>query len=92
MRGGELSDAGTYSVEVNGDGAIGINDGLFTLELGDFSYDAYMLAYETVEVGGGDARGGKLFRHGGMGNWRIRFRDQMGIGFGGETVAKRSEK
>ena len=45
-----------------------------------------MSADKAVEVGGGDARGGKLFRHGGMemgmGNWRIRFRDQMGIGFG----------
>ena len=71
---------------MDGDGAVCINDGLLALELGDFAYDAYMSADKAVEVGGGDARGGKLFRHGGMemgmGNWRIRFRDQMGIGFG----------
>lgn len=70
---GEWWDAETYSVEVNGDGTVSVNDGLLALELGDFAYDAHMLADEAVKVGSGDARGGKLFRHGGManGNWEL---------------------
>ena len=42
----------TYAVEDEGDGAVRVDDGLVSAELGDLAYEGDMAAIEAVEVGG----------------------------------------
>lgn len=50
-------------VEVDGDVAVGVNDGLLAEQLGDFADNADVAVDVVVKVGRGDARGKHLVGH-----------------------------